>query len=154
MPNGEFMKLIKRNVLLESDQLRSLSAMAIRKRTSVNELVRLAVDGLLNDQLFNELHEKTMQELRSFAGREEKRLTEVRRELLADLSAGVQAMNEASERHIERSTDLTKAFVRNLSDALNGEPIQEKAMPAVRSSREILNGMQSQGVTKTNNNPN
>ena len=154
MPNGEFMKLIKRNVLLESDQLRSLSAMAIRKRTSVNELVRLAVDGLLNDQLFNELHEKTMQELGNFADREEKRLAEVRRELLSDLSAGVQAMNEASERHIERSTDLTKAFVRNLSDALNGEPIQEKAMPAVRSSREILNGMQSQGVTKTSNNPN
>ncbi|HIE1099721.1 TPA: hypothetical protein ACXJQL_002282 [Stenotrophomonas maltophilia] len=148
------MKLIKRNVLLESDQLRSLSAMAIRKRTSVNELVRLAVDGLLNSQLLNELHEKTMQELRGFADREEKRLAEVRRELLADLSAGVQAMNEASERHIERSTDLTKAFVRNLSDALNGEPIQEKAMPAVRSSREILNGMQSQGFTKTNNNPN
>ncbi|WP_252260746.1 hypothetical protein, partial [Mycobacterium tuberculosis] len=63
--------------------------MAIRKRTSVNELVRLAVDGLLNDQLLDELHEKTMQELRSFADREEKRLTEVRRELLADLSAGV-----------------------------------------------------------------
>ncbi len=148
------MKLIKRNVLLESDQLRSLSAMAIRKRTSVNELVRMAVDGLLNDQLFNELHEKTMQELRSFADREERRLTDVRRELLADLSAGVQAVNQASERHIERSTDLTKAFVRSLSDALNDESIQEKAMPAVRSSREILNGMQSQGVTKTNNNPN
>lgn len=148
------MKLIKRNVLLESDQLRSLSAMAIRKRTSVNELVRLAVDGLLNDQLFNELHEKTMQELRNFADREERRLTDVRRELLADLSAGVQAVNQASERHIERSTDLTKAFVRSLSDALNSEPIQEKATPAVRSSREILNGMQSQSVTKTNNNPN
>lgn len=148
------MKLIKRNILLESDQLRSLAEMAIRKRTSVNELVRMAVDGLLNDQLFNELHEKTMQELRSFADREERRLTDVRRELLADLSAGVQAMNQVSERHIERSTDLTKAFVRNLSEALNGEPIQEKAMPAVRSSREILNGMQSQGVTKTNNNPN
>jgi len=148
------MKLIKRNVLLEGDQLRSLNAMAIRKRASVNELVRLAVDGLLNDQLFNELHEKTMQELKGFADREESRLTEVRRELLADLSAGVQAMNQASERHIERSTDLTKAFVRSLSDALNDESIQEKAMPAVRSSREILNGMQSQGVTKTNNNPN
>lgn len=151
------MKLIKRNVLLGSDQLRSLSAMAIRKRTSVNELVRLAVDGLLNDQMFNELHEKTMQELRNFADREEKRLTGVRKELLADLSAGVQAMNQASERHIERSTDLTRAFVRSLSDALNGEPIQEKAMPAVqgrRSSREILNEMQSQGATKTNNNPN
>lgn len=151
------MKLIKRNVLLEGDQLRSLTAMAIRKRTSVNELVRMAVDGLLNDQMFNELHEKTMQELRNFADREEKRLTGVRKELLADLSAGVQAMNQASERHIERSTDLTKAFVRSLTDALNGEPIQEKAMPAVsdkRSSREILNGMQSQGVTKTNNNTN
>jgi len=151
------MKLIKRNVLLESDQLRSLNAMAIRKRASVNELVRLAVDGLLNDQLFHELHEKTMQELKGFADREEKRLTEVRRELLADLSAGVQAMNQASERHIERSTDLTKAFVRNLSDALNGEPIQEKTMPVVserRSSREILNEMQSQGTTRSNNNPN
>ncbi|WNH47312.1 hypothetical protein PDM28_11430 [Stenotrophomonas aracearum] len=151
------MKLIKRNVLLESDQLRSLNEMAIRKRTSVNELMRMAVDGLLNDQLFNELHEKTMQELRSFADREERRLTDVRRELLSDLSAGIQAMTEASERHIERSTDLTKAFVRSLSDALNGEPIQEKAMPAVqgrRSSREILNEMQGQGATKTNNNPN
>ncbi|MFK3844384.1 hypothetical protein [Stenotrophomonas sp. NPDC078853] len=117
------MKLIKRNVLLESDQLRSLSAMAIRKRTSVNELVRLAVDGLLNDQLFKEFTEKAMCELKEFADREERRLVEARRELMLDFKAGVSAFNQQSERHIERSTDLTKTFVLNLSAVLGGDEV-------------------------------
>lgn len=117
------MNLIKRNVLLEGEQLRSLAEMAIRKRTSVNELVRMAVDGLLNDQLFKEFSEKTMCELKEFADREERRLVEARKELMLDFKAGVSAFNQQSERHIERSTDLTKTFVLNLSAVLGGDEV-------------------------------
>jgi len=140
IPNGEFMKLIKRNVLLEGDQLRSLAEMAIRKRTSVNELVRLAVDGLLNDQLFYEFSEKAMCELKAFADREERRLVEARRELMLDFKAGVSAFNQQSERHIERSTDLTKTFVLNLSEVLGGDdvPLDTKKNTSLSETDDII----------------
>ncbi|MEN1996360.1 hypothetical protein [Stenotrophomonas bentonitica] len=134
------MKLIKRNVLLEGEQLRSLAEMAIRKRTSVNELVRLAVDGLLNDQLFTEFSEKAMCELKEFADREERRLVEARRELMLDFKAGVSAFNQKSERHIERSTDLTKTFVLNLSAVLGGDdvPLDSKKNTSLSETDDII----------------
>ncbi|WP_139052448.1 hypothetical protein [Xanthomonas cannabis] len=149
------MKLVRKNVLLGQSQIDALIEMAIRKRTSVNELVRLGVEGVLSNQRYQTSGDVLLKEFKSLMVQQEQRLDQVCKELLSDLKLGIDAFNHSSEKHIDRSSQLTKQFVLNLSDALNGEVTAEQAVvekKPVRSSRDILMNMENQKSSKPKTN--
>lgn len=147
------MRLVRKNVLLEQSQIEALSEMAIRKRTSVNELVRLGVETQLGNQKLQASGEKLIDEVRALFQREEQRLDQVRKELLTDLKLGIEAFNQTSEKHIEKSTQLTKVFVQSLSDALNGEMVSapQETKPASQSNMDIMLQLERQKQQRLGN---
>lgn len=141
------MNLVRRNVLLEQSQVDALNEMAIRKRTSVNELVRLGVEGVLSNQRYQTSGDVLLKEFKYFMDQQELRLDQVRKELLSDLKLGIEAFNQSSEKNIDRSSQLTKQFVLSLSDALNS-PSEPERHETTRSHSESTDDIISAALRK------
>jgi hypothetical protein len=147
------MELEHKRVLLERTQMAALKAEAIRTKTSVNEIVRRAVGSYLFNSAAMDLADISKKEISQLARREELSLVQMRKELLADLHTGLSAFTEMSERHIEKSTQLTKAFVQSLSDALNGEMVStpQETKSATQSNTDIMLQLERQRQQRLGN---